>query len=106
MRGDGVATDPDLECSWWSTGKRLRSEVVAQRPADAGRATIVSEATFRQEHRPAEIPALNGGALKLTIARWLTPAGHDFGGTGITPDVEKDLTDVTDPAEVVDRVVG
>ena len=24
----------------------------------------------------------------------------------ITPDVEKDLTDVTDPAEVVDRVVG
>lgn len=107
VRGDGVATDPDLEVFVVvNRGSASASEVVAGALADAGRATIVGEATFGKNTVQQRFPLSNGGALKLTIARWLTPAGHDFGGTGITPDVEKDLTDVTDPAEVVDRVVG
>jgi carboxyl-terminal processing protease len=33
----------------------------------------------------------NGGALKLTIARWLTPGGLDFGSVGVTPDVLSEI---------------
>jgi C-terminal processing protease CtpA/Prc len=47
----------------------------------------------------------NGGALKLTIARWLTPGGHDFGGTGVTPDVELDV-DTLAPEELVAAITG
>jgi len=47
----------------------------------------------------------NGGALKLTIARWLTPGGLDFGGTGVTPDVALDVIGL-DPTELVEAVTG
>jgi C-terminal processing protease CtpA/Prc len=43
----------------------------------------------------------NGGALKLTIARWLTPDGHDFGSVGVTPDALNDIATQLP----VDRVV-
>ncbi|MDP2157729.1 MAG: S41 family peptidase, partial [Nitrospirota bacterium] len=30
----------------------------------------------------------NGGALKITTARWLTPAGRSISEGGLTPDIE------------------
>ncbi len=40
-----------------------------------------------------ELTDLPGGsALKLTVARWLTPTGHSIDEQGITPDVEVELT--------------
>ena len=107
VRGDGIATDPNLEMYVVvNQGSASASEVVAGALADADRATIVGEPTFGKNTVQQRFPLSNGGALKLTIARWLTPAGQDFGGTGITPDVEMDLSDVDKPADVVERVVG
>ncbi|HUX81000.1 MAG TPA: S41 family peptidase [Candidatus Paceibacterota bacterium] len=45
---------------------------------------------------------LDGGSLKVTVARWITPAGHWIMGNGITPDITipytaADATAKTDP---------
>jgi C-terminal peptidase prc len=67
------------------------SEVVAAVLQERGRATIVGENTFGKNTVQQRFNLSNGGALKLTIARWLTPEGHDFGSVGVTPDVYNDI---------------
>lgn len=101
----GVATDPDITVYVVvNQGSASASEVVAGALSDAGRATIVGQPTFGKNTVQQRFPLSNGGALKLTIARWLTPAGHDFGGTGITPDVEAELPESLTVEEVVEAV--
>lgn len=79
-------------------GSASASEVVAGALADRDRALVVGERTFGKNTVQQRFPLPNGGALKLTIARWVTPDGHDFGGTGIRPDIELDLAgDLTAP---------
>ena len=67
------------------------SEVVSAVLQERGRATIVGENTFGKNTVQQRFALSNGGALKLTIARWLTPEGHDFGSVGVTPDVSNDI---------------
>jgi carboxyl-terminal processing protease len=63
------------------------SEVVAGALKDHGRATIVGEPTFGKS-LVQEIDRLpSGAALKLTVARYLTPAGLDISRGGVQPDV-------------------
>lgn len=101
----GIATDPDLGMYVVvNQGSASASEVVAGALSDADRATIIGENTFGKNTVQQRFPLSNGGALKLTIARWLTPGGHDFGGTGISPDVEADLPETLTAAEVVEQV--
>jgi carboxyl-terminal processing protease len=66
---------------------------------------VVGENTFGKNTVQQRFSLSNGGALKLTIARWLTPGGHDFGGTGVTPDVELDV-DTLAPEELVAAITG
>jgi len=35
----------------------------------------------------------NNGAVRVTIARWLTPLGRQIQANGLTPDVEVDFTE-------------
>jgi carboxyl-terminal processing protease len=67
------------------------SEVVSAVLQERGRATIVGENTFGKNTVQQRFALSNGGALKLTIARWLTPEGHDFGSVGVTPNVSNDI---------------
>jgi carboxyl-terminal processing protease len=63
------------------------SEVVAGALKDHGRATIVGEPTYGKS-LVQEIERLpSGAALKLTVARYLTPAGVDISRGGVQPDV-------------------
>jgi C-terminal peptidase prc len=103
----GIATDPELELYVLvNAGSASASEVVAGALADAGRATIVGENTFGKNTVQQRFPLSNGGALKLTIARWLTPNGNDFGGTGITPHVTADIPEELTATEIVSEVLG
>lgn len=86
-------------------GSASASEVFAGALQEAGRATVVGENTFGKNTVQQRFNLSNGGALKLTIARWLTPGGLDFGGTGVSPDVEVDVNDL-EADSLVETVTG
>lgn len=63
------------------------SEIVAGALKDTGRATLVGTKTFGKGLVQYVVPLSNGGALKVTIAVYLTPSGNDINQKGIEPDV-------------------
>ncbi len=63
------------------------SEIVAGALKDTGRATLVGAKTFGKGLVQTLISLSNGGALKVTTAVYLTPAGNDINKKGIEPDV-------------------
>jgi carboxyl-terminal processing protease len=84
----GVATDDAVELIVLvDGGSASASEVVTGALQEAGRAVVIGENTFGKNtvQRIWNLP--DGGGLKLTIARWVTPDGEDYGLDGITPDV-------------------
>jgi carboxyl-terminal processing protease len=104
---DGDAIIPDDVNVYFvvNKGSASASEVVAATLQERDAAVIVGESTFGKNTVQQRFNLSNGGALKLTIARWLTPGRHDFGGTGVTPDVSLDVTDLT-AEELVAAVTG
>lgn len=86
-------------------GSASASEVIAATLQERDRVTVVGENTFGKNTVQQRFGLSNGGALKLTIARWLTPGGLDFGGTGVTPDIALDVNDL-DAAELVAAVTN
>jgi len=77
------------------------SEVLAGALRDHNRATLMGEQTFGKGSVNHVRPLSDGGALYVTIARWLTPNGELIEGIGIAPDVtvvftEEDLEALRD----------
>jgi carboxyl-terminal processing protease len=83
-------------------GSASASEVVAAVLQERGRVTVVGENTFGKNTVQQRFGLSNGGGLKLTIARWLTPGGLDFGEVGVTPDVLNEI-EIGLPVETVVR---
>jgi carboxyl-terminal processing protease len=83
-------------------GSASASEVVSAVLQERGRATVVGENTFGKNTVQQRFALSNGGALKLTIARWITPGGLDFGSVGVTPDVSREI-EADLPVEAVVR---
>lgn len=63
------------------------SELVAGALQDRGRATILGETTFGKGTVQTWQSLVNGGGIRLTIARWLTPNGNWIHEEGVTPDI-------------------
>jgi carboxyl-terminal processing protease len=63
------------------------SEVLAGALQDHGRAVIVGERTFGKGSVQSVLPMRNGSGIKLTTARYYTPAGRSIQALGIVPDV-------------------
>ncbi|MCH7581186.1 MAG: S41 family peptidase [Acidobacteria bacterium] len=87
-------------------GSASASEVVSAVLQERGLVTVVGENTFGKNTVQQRFKLSNGGALKLTIARWLTPGGLDFGGVGVTPDVEMTFEPGIETADLVEAVVA
>ena len=64
------------------------SEIVSGALHDAGRARLVGTRTFGKALIQSTRPLSNGGALKFTVASYLTPKGFDLGTRGLPPDVQ------------------
>ena len=92
---DGVATDPTIEVIVLiDQGSASAAEIVAGALKDTGRATLVGETTFGKG-TVQQWEELDGGAIKLTIARWLTPNKTWIHHVGIDPDVAVTVPDDT-----------
>ncbi len=67
-------------------GSASGSEVLSGALRDHGRAKLIGEQTFGKGSVNHLRELSNGGALYVTIARWLTPNGELIEGVGLTPD--------------------
>lgn len=68
-------------------GSASASEIVAGALRDANVATLIGTASFGKGS-VQELLDIDGGALKVTIARWLTPSGDSISDGGLKPDIE------------------
>lgn len=68
------------------------SEVLAAALAENDRATVVGTTSFGKGTVNNVRELNNGGAVYVSVARWLTPLRNLIEGRGITPDVEVALT--------------
>jgi carboxyl-terminal processing protease len=92
----GAATDPAIHLVVLiDGGSASASEIVAGALHDRGRATIVGQTSFGKGTVQQWIELPKTGALKLTIAKWLTPNKTWIHHAGIVPDVV-----VTPPTDV------
>jgi carboxyl-terminal processing protease len=90
---DGVATGSDLQIACLiDGGSASASEIVAGALQDTKRATLVGQQSFGKGtvQQWQELSG-EGGAFKLTIARWLTPDKRWIHDVGLTPDVAVDV---------------
>lgn len=71
------------------------SELVAGALQDVGAATIIGETTLGKGTVQTWHELVNGGGVRLTIARWLTPSGRWIHEQGVTPDILVEWTPVS-----------
>jgi carboxyl-terminal processing protease len=105
----GVATDPSIRLVVLiDRGSASASEIVAGALQDTERATLVGETSFGKGtvQQWQELSG-EGGAFRLTVAKWLTPNKRWIHDVGLVPDVAvtapADPTGGTDP--VLDKAV-
>jgi carboxyl-terminal processing protease len=101
IRG-GLATDIPLVVLI-NDGSASASEIVAGAIQDYGRAPLVGSTSFGKGSVQNWVPlSEDQGAVRVTIARWLTPEGRQIHSIGLAPDYEvevshEDITEEHDP---------
>jgi carboxyl-terminal processing protease len=91
--GDGIATQIPMIVlvNEWSASA---SELVAGALQDRDRAELVGVTSFGKGTVQNWMPLSNDeGAVRVTIARWLTPTSRSIHEIGLTPDYEILITD-------------
>ena len=95
----GVATSPDIRVVCLiDGGSASASEIVAGALQDTGRATLVGQTSFGKGtvQQWQELTG-EGGAFRLTIARWLTPDKRWIHDIGLEPEIPVELPAELDP---------
>ena len=81
------------------------SEILAGALRDNGRATLVGTRTFGKARIQVTQELQRGGALKVTIASYLTPSGLDISDRGLPPAVFAVDNPKTNPDEPLERAL-
>ena len=103
--GDGTRTTYNVEPGGLATdtkipmvvlineGSASASEIVAGALQDTGRAKLVGVKSYGKGSVQNWIPLTgDNGAVRITIAKWLTPNNHTIHKIGLTPDVVAKMT--------------
>jgi len=89
----GVAKDIPL-IVLVNEGSASASEILAGAIQDHGRGLLVGQTTFGKGSVQLPIALSNSqGALRITVARWLTPNERDISTQGLQPDVAVEFTE-------------
>lgn len=88
--GKGIATDIPLVVLI-DEGSASASEVIAGAIQDADRGKLMGQPSFGKGTVQTWRTLSNGGGVRLTIARWLTPDGRWIHGDGLSPDIAVEL---------------
>jgi carboxyl-terminal processing protease len=74
-------------------GSASASEIVAGAIQDSGRGKLVGTTSYGKGSVQNWVPLSNNqGAVRVTIAKWLTPGERTINEQGLTPDAEVELT--------------
>ncbi len=84
-------------------GSASASEILAGALKENGIAKLIGSKTFGKGSVQQLVPITSDTSLKVTIARWLTPKGHNLSHDGLEPDykvepTDKDIQDKNDVA--------
>lgn len=82
-------------------GAASASEILAGALQDNHRAILVGTKSFGKGSVQALLPLTNGGAIKLTTARYYTPSGRSIQAKGIEPDIT--IEQIHDKLEKIDE---
>jgi carboxyl-terminal processing protease len=74
-------------------GSASASEILSGALHDHNLAELVGEKSFGKGSVQELIDLKDGAAVKVTIAKWITPGGKNLNKNGLDPDVETKLTD-------------
>ncbi len=92
-RAGGLATNIPMVVLV-NKGSASASEITAGALQDLGRAPLVGVTTYGKGSVQTWTELSNNeGAVKITIAHWLTPKGTQINGVGLTPDYVVEMTD-------------
>jgi carboxyl-terminal processing protease len=85
VTGNQITTKPLVVLV--DAGSASASEIVTGALKDYKRATIVGQLTYGKGSVQSVQPIANGGAVKMTIAHYLTPLRNIINHVGVTPDI-------------------
>jgi carboxyl-terminal processing protease len=92
-RSGGLATEIPLVVLI-NQGSASASEIVAGAIQDRGRGQLVGMTSYGKGSVQIFVPLQDEqGAVRVTIARWLTPNGRTIHGQGLEPDVKVEFTE-------------
>jgi len=86
-------------------GSASASEILAGALKEHGKAILIGEKTFGKGSVQELVSITENTALKVTIARWLTPKGNSISEAGLKPDIEIIYKEYKDKKPEVDTQI-